>query len=173
MSVQLKKRKTLTAEERRQISITNMENDEIRRGAGGRPTTYTLELAKEICDAVARCTLSMTTLVKANQHWPERETIALWRVRHEEFYLMYMQAKQAQCDLYAEECVDISDSENLEATMRDNLRVSTRKWFVSKLAPKLYGDKVVLEDSSGKEEVIKTTQKKLEKALLKRKSIKK
>lgn len=164
-----KKRKTLTSEERRVIAIENMRKDEIKRGAGGRPTDYNEALALEICEAISKCTLSIPKLVSMNPHWPLRDTIAIWRVRYPAFYDMYMKAKQAQCDLYAEECVEISDSEILEATQRDKLRVDTRKWFVSKLAPKIYGDKMTIEDTKGNQSIISATKQKLERALGKRK----
>jgi hypothetical protein len=80
-----------------------------------------------------------------------------------------MKAKQAQCDLYAEECVEISDSDILEATQRDTLRVNTRKWFVSKLAPKIYGDKMTIEDKDGRQSIISAAKEKVERALGKRK----
>lgn len=165
------KRKTMTAEERRQMSIEKIAASDKERTKDGRPSDYSIELAQEICEAISSCTLSLGKLCSINKNWPCRDTISIWRVRYRDFSDMYMNAKRAQCDLYAEECVDISDSDDLDATMRDNLRVSTRKWFVSKLAPKLYGDRVVLEDGSGKEEVIKSTQKKLEKVLQKRKKV--
>jgi hypothetical protein len=166
---EVKKRKTLTSAERRDIAIANMAADKIKRGAGGRPTDYNEELALEICEAISKCTLSIPKLVKENPHWPLRDTIAIWRVRYPKFYDMYMKAKQAQCDLYAEECVEISDSDILEATQRDTLRVNTRKWFVSKLAPKIYGDKMTIEDKDGRQSIISAAKEKVERALGKRK----
>lgn len=67
----------------------------------------------------------------------------------------YARAKELQMDYLAEEIIDISDDssndtlitekgeqENKEWTNRSKLRVDTRKWLMSKLAAKKYGDKI-------------------------------
>ena len=75
----------------------------------------------------------------------------------------YARAKEAQMDYLAEEILEISDDssqdtimtekgkmEDKEWTNRSRLRVDTRKWLMSKLAPKKYGDKLdVTSDGKG------------------------
>lgn len=43
------------------------------------------------------------------------------------------------------------DIENKEVIGRSRLRVDTRKWYLSKLAPKRYGDKLAIVDPADPE----------------------
>lgn len=67
----------------------------------------------------------------------------------------YARAKELQMDYLAEEIINISDDssndtistekgdiENKEWVNRSKLKVDTRKWLMSKLAAKKYGDKI-------------------------------
>ena len=67
----------------------------------------------------------------------------------------YARAKELQMDYLAEEIIQISDDssndtistekgdiENKEWVNRSKLKVDTRKWLMSKLAAKKYGDKI-------------------------------
>lgn len=73
----------------------------------------------------------------------------------------YARAKEKQLELLADEIIDIADDasndfmkvvkndieyevENKELTKRSVLRVDSRKWLLSKLLPKKYGDKLDL-----------------------------
>jgi len=58
----------------------------------------------------------------------------------------YKLARQKQCDYYAQEICDISDTEPDPAVAR--VRMDARKWFASKVAPKSYGDKTILSGDS-------------------------
>ena len=76
-----------------------------------------------------------------------------------EFSEQYARAREAQADKLAEEALQIADdgrsdtyldAEGNERTdneviQRSRLRVDTRKWLASKMAPKKYGDKLVQE----------------------------
>ena len=126
---------------------------------GGRPTLYTTEIAREICDTIAECMLSLKTLCEKNPHWPRSRTIRTWRLENKEFQLLYARAKEDQADLMVEEILEISDNvdkdtiiktskdgeeyeiANHEWINRSRLRVDTRKWAAARLKPKAYGDK--------------------------------
>ena len=100
---------------------------------------------------------------------PAKGTIYVWLVRHPEFQDRYAKARQTQFERWAEEIIDIADGEPMidinpvtgeEAVIksdpqRDRLRVDTRKWLLSKLLPKQYGDKLEL---SGNKEAPLTVQ---------------
>ena len=74
------------------------------------------------------------------------------------FSEQYARAREAQADKLAEEALQIADdgrsdtyldAEGNERTdneviQRSRLRVDTRKWLASKMAPKKYGDKVAI-----------------------------
>jgi hypothetical protein len=76
----------------------------------------------------------------------------------------YARAKELQMDYLAEEIINISDDssndtistdkgdmENREWVNRSKLKVDTRKWLMSKLAAKKYGDK--LDVTSGGDKI--------------------
>ena len=74
------------------------------------------------------------------------------------FSEQYARAREAQADKLAEESLQIADDgrsdtyldaegnekTDNEAIQRSRLRVDTRKWLASKMAPKKYGDKVAI-----------------------------
>lgn len=125
----------------------------------GRPTTYTLTLADNICAQLAEGK-SMRTVCKG-EGMPVMSTVFLWLRTHPEFSERYTQAKAEAADALVEEMLDISDDGtndwmeihdkegeavgykiNGEHVQRSRLRVDTRKWIASKLKPKKYGERV-------------------------------
>jgi hypothetical protein len=54
---------------------------------------------------------------------------------------MYTRAKEQQQQRWAEEIIEISDDDTLDPNAR-RVRVDSRKWLLSKLLPKQYGDRV-------------------------------
>jgi hypothetical protein len=89
---------------------------------------------------------------------PDKSTVMRWLAQNEAFRDQYARARESQADHLAEEILQIADdgsndtyqTENGEAVNHDviarsRLRVDTRKWLASKLAPKKYGDKVTQE----------------------------
>jgi hypothetical protein len=140
--------------------------------AGGRPTKYTKLLANEICRRIAsgRTTLS----VSKDEDMPNRSTIIDWTYQHEEFSTMYDLARKKLFDHWADEIIDEACDESRDyqkrkrtkisndgkkttkeiieetvsdntATGRDRLKVDSKKWILSRLLPKTYGDKITQE----------------------------
>jgi len=58
----------------------------------------------------------------------------------------YARATEMRAEVMANETLTISDSKGTDVN-RDRLRVDTRKWLLSKLQPKKYGDKLDIEHS--------------------------
>ena len=90
---------------------------------------------------------------------PDKSTVLRWLRDKEEFRAQYARARQNQAEVFAEEILDIADDGrndweeregrggkyialNREAIERSKLRVDARKWVMSKLLPKKYGDKL-------------------------------
>lgn len=132
-----------------------MENNPV-----GRPTTYSEELAAEICAELA-LGKSIRKVCSA-EHMPAVSTVFLWMRKFPEFSEQYDKAKAECADFYAEEIVDIADDGtndymesvnaegnvigykiNGEHVQRSRLRVDARKWIAAKLKPKKYGDRVI------------------------------
>ena len=122
----------------------------------GRPTDCTPEVVEEICSRLA----SGESLrhICEDAHLPVTRTIYRWVIEDREgFSHQYAKARHSQAMHWAEEILTIGDNENREDTQRARLRVDTRKWLLSKVLPKVYGDKVTLAgDSEAPLEVLVT-----------------
>jgi len=123
--------------------------------AGGRPLEYTKEMGDKICELVATHSIGLPTLCKMYPEIPSDKTIQRWRNRVDGFRLNYAHAKLKQADLLAEECLEIADNSTAESFCRDRLRIDTRKWLASKLLPKQYGDKMLIEQKTEENEQLK------------------
>lgn len=121
---------------------------------GGRPSMYTQELAKSICDRLANGE-SLRTICKS-EGMPTRETVRVWRNDNPDFSGQYARAREDQADFYADECIEIADDKsqdildikeggdtrmitNSAAVQRAKLQCEMRKWKASQLAPKRWG----------------------------------
>ena len=64
--------------------------------------------------------------------------------------LQYARAKSDQLRLIAEQIIDISDTpvdaNDSAAVNNKRLQVDSRKWLLSKLVPKIYGDNIIIDD---------------------------
>jgi len=136
---------------------------------GGRPTKYTPQLASLICERVATTTFGLAKLCELHNDLPDKTTVNLWRYKYPEFSTQYAQAKLKQADLLAEECLEIADNAtqdvklnddgyetfNAEFVARSRLKIDTRKWLASKLLPKQYGLKLMLDQKNDENEQLK------------------
>lgn len=120
------------------------------RKGEGRPTIFTQELADKICEQLAEGTSLRTVCIPDDM--PAASTVFGWLRKNEEFVKQYARAKEESADALAEEIMDISDESFGVVTGLDKsdnarvqamkLRVDTRKWIMSKMKPKKYGDKL-------------------------------
>jgi hypothetical protein len=108
-------------------------------------STYTPEIGLAICQLVSTGSHGIDEICKNNPELPTARTIHTWCYKFPEFREQYQQAKRNQADILAEECLKIADNSTNATWGRDRLRIDTRKWLATKLLPKIYGDKVVLE----------------------------
>lgn len=58
--------------------------------------------------------------------------------------VQYARAREEQAHFYADEIIEIADKTDLHPDDK-RVRNDARKWFASKVAPKVYGDKVTTE----------------------------
>jgi len=65
------------------------------------------------------------------------------------FATRYARARDKGLDNMADECLVIADSATAEDAQARRLSVDTRKWYLSKLAPKRYGDQQVANAQAG------------------------
>lgn len=105
---------------------------------------------------------------------PSDVTIYRWAAENPEFQSLYARAREHYVIVLGEEIVSISDDEtkdsievtdakgntyvqaNHAAVQRARLKVDTRKWLMSKLLPKQYGERAEEKKS---EDILTTAQK--------------
>jgi hypothetical protein len=132
-----------------------------------RPSKFTQAVANEICNRIAAG--ESLRRICDDDHLPTRASVHTWLLDadHKPFLDQY----EAACDIRAENMADelneIADDStndfmereskdggtftvlNAENVQRSRLRIDTRKWYLSKLRPKKYGEK--LDITSGGE----------------------
>ena len=134
-------------------------------GVVGRPTTYNEEIASLICARMADGE-SLRSICR-DDAMPALSTVFLWVSKHFEFSEQYKLAMASRADAMFEDMIDIADDGrndyivngdgeerfNTEHVQRSRLRLDTRKWMLSKMLPKKYGDKIVDEDVGNDNEI--------------------
>ncbi len=125
-----------------------------------RPTDYTKELGNAICDRISLGE-SVRNIVKSEE-MPSSSTIYRWLLDEDkqEFWEQYEKARNIQAELMFEELLEIADDgrndiytrenndgstydvTNTDVISRSRLRVDTRKWYLSKVLPKKFGEKM-------------------------------
>jgi hypothetical protein len=123
----------------------------------GRPTKYTQELADLICERLALGE-SMRSVCR-DDAMPAVSSVFKWIRENDEFSAQYAKAKEESSDALFEELLEIADDGtndwmqkndpenpgytlNGEHIQRSRIRLDTRKWALSKLKPKRYGDRI-------------------------------
>jgi len=116
----------------------------------GRPPIWDESLASEVCARIAsgRSLRSVTQ----DKGMPSMQTVFRWMGQYENFRNQYAQACEERADYLAEEALSIADDDATDhgKVQRDRLRVDTRKWFVSKIHPKKYSERIQQEDITAK-----------------------
>lgn len=107
----------------------------------------TIERTQELEDRIFLEIAEGKSLVKVceEKDMPSRETVRRWIRDDEDFCGNYVRAREEQADFYADEIIEIADTE--PDTQKARLRIDARKWVASKLKSKSYGDKVTQEHS--------------------------
>jgi hypothetical protein len=72
-------------------------------------------------------------------------TILGWVDAQPAFSDQYTRARQVGYQLLSDELLEIADDKTEADTNRARLQVDTRKWMLSKMLPKTYGDKLTTE----------------------------
>jgi hypothetical protein len=119
--------------------------------------SYTPEIAREICDRLAEG--ETLRAICRSDHMPSASTVRRWVIDDfEGFAAQYARARDCGLDEMADELIEISDDgtndtycdeegkEKTDADVlgRSKLRVDSRKWYLSKLAPKRYGERTTI-----------------------------
>lgn len=123
----------------------------------GRPSKFSEEIANEICERIAQG--EGLRKIAELEGMPDRRTVFRWLDSNQSFRHQYAQARERCSDFWAEEILQIADDGRNDTYVdergkkktdwdnvhRSRLRIDTRKWLMSKLHPKKYGDKFIDE----------------------------
>jgi hypothetical protein len=110
----------------------------------GRPSSYSTEMADAICKKVSQGQALLH--VCEEDGFPSPSTVFRWLNEREEFRNKYARAREIQIERMALDALRIADDPNEDPQSR-RVRVDTRKWILSKWAPKKYGDKLEVEQT--------------------------
>lgn len=128
----------------------------------GRPLTFKQETADAICERLA-CGESLRAICR-DDGFPSEATVRGWaRDDVAAFAAQYARAREIGYDCMAEQILELADKSRLgrkvvrdkdgisvtEADMvdRTKLQIDVRKWLLSKMLPKRYGEKLQTEHS--------------------------
>jgi hypothetical protein len=105
------------------------------KGKGGRPSTYSKEIADRICEHIA--TGGYATDLK-RFGLPHEVTVCDWQNKIPEFAQAYARARERRAEVFADQIIEIADT--CEDPQKGRLQVEARKWVASKLLPRVYGE---------------------------------
>ena len=140
----------------------------------GRPSKFSQEIADLVCERMAKGETLRSVcreIQKEDPGFPDCTTIRSWALNDiNGFYQQYAQAREMGLDAMAEDLLDYAatPSENAETIIRPSgvqitrkdaidrsrLVVDTKKWYLSKIAPKKWGEQMrmyVERDKKAKE----------------------
>lgn len=131
-----------------------------KRGPGG-PELYTPEIADEICERLADGE-SLRAICKSSnvngkltertcEPWfPAASTVCKW-VEHNTHGIgeRYARVRVLGYDQMAQQALEIADKASPDDANVARLRLDARKWFLSKVDPVRYGEKVQLTGDGG------------------------
>jgi hypothetical protein len=132
----------------------------------GRPSSYSGAIADLICERMI-CGRgdkpeSLRSICR-DKKMPPLGTVMRWLAKYPEFREQYRAAREAQTEVHHEEILEIADNctddikqlmgdgetglnqINHSAIARAKLQVDTRKWIMSKMQPKKYGDSTTIK----------------------------
>ena len=119
-----------------------------------------VELINTICKEMAKGR-SLRSVLR-DEGMPHHTTFFSWIDDNKERLAQYARAREDRADSIFEDMFDIADSQqkdvitledgkevvNHDVIQRARLRVDTRKWILSKMQPKKYGDKLEVEQTN-------------------------
>lgn len=123
----------------------------------GRPVTYTAEKKAEIMAVVCERMAGGDTVIAIGRDLEvEPRRIREWSLE-EAFAERYRAARENQAHALAEETLDLADDQTILPDSR-RIMVDTRKWYTSKIAPKIFGDKTKTEITGPDDGPVKVEQ---------------
>jgi Bacteriophage Sf6, terminase small subunit-like len=102
---------------------------------------YTRALADQICRRISEGE-SLRSICR-DPKFPSEGSVRAWsRQDRDGFATRFRIARDLQLDCWSDLIVDLADRQDLDPRDRA-IRIDTRKWLMSKLAPKRYGERLL------------------------------
>tara|TARA_R110002126_G_scaffold13786_2_gene59088 strand:+ start:1124 stop:1699 length:576 start_codon:yes stop_codon:yes gene_type:complete len=147
--------------------VTGKPQTTEEKNKGGRPTKYTPEIAKKICEQLSDG-IPLRQICRENEGFPAWRTVYDWMWRDAELSTAIARARDIGYDALAEECLYISDNiqmgkkkvftsgakkdeDSVTVTEEDmlghrKLQIETRLKLLAKFNPKKYGEYKAAEE---------------------------
>lgn len=118
------------------------------KNATGRPSSFTPKMANRICERMSSGE-SLRVICK-DPAFPDKSTVMRWVRDRDAFRDQYARAREDLVDHWAEEILEEAENREGDVTpdgrgnnanvQRSKQIIDTKKWLMSKLAPKKYGE---------------------------------
>lgn len=128
----------------------------------GRPTTFTQELANQICARMSQGE-TVTKILEAAGMPADLSVVWYWRNNNPAFATAYARAREEQMHAWADQIITEAEDGTGDYVVgadgkrkyqrhnmdRTRLIVDTKKWLMARLAPKDFGDKQTVDLNHG------------------------
>lgn len=119
------------------------------------------KLMNEICERISKGE-SLRSVLR-DENMPSQPTFFTWIDNDKEYFKQYARATESRAEAIFEEILDIAEHSEQDHTPftganvvnRDKLRIDARKWMLSKMMPKKYGDSLKLDHEGTLEITVK------------------
>ena len=113
----------------------------------GRPSKFTQTLADDICERIANGE-SLRSVCR-DKSMPDKTTVLRWVDDNKDFCDQYARACARREDSFFDDLIEIADSVTADAAevAKARVQIDARKWVLSRMNPKKYGDRVQQEVS--------------------------
>ena len=107
---------------------------------------FSQAVADEICARLEQG--QSLRAVCEDKELPSAPTVIRWARENPEFSEQYTRSREIGWSLLADEVISIADSREIDPASR-RIMFDARRWMLSKMLPKVYGDKLDLNHSGG------------------------
>jgi hypothetical protein len=124
-----------------------------------RLSEYDPAIAADLCQRISTETISLRAICDSEERFPNVSTFYRWMLNHSELRELYARSKTEQLQILADEIVPLADQDRicekvtikadgsrevviLDQVERSKLMIDSRKWLLSKLDPKRFGERV-------------------------------
>lgn len=113
----------------------------------GRPPVYSQDTKDNICARIANGE-SLRAVCRDNG-MPNQDTVHMWLNKDDAFVEQYARACARREDSFFDDLIEIADSVTADAAevAKARVQIDARKWVLSRMNPKKYGDRVQQEVS--------------------------